>query len=284
MRPTRRLRVRGVVVKLSPMPRRGAARSTGTALAAVLLLLAAAGRAEEPPERVVRYDNDTLTVRLSKVPVGEVLDELSRASGAEIHGQPTGGDVSAEFESVPLTEALHRLLGEQNFALVYGDSGRLKAVKLLGGPQGPSSAAAAPAFGAPPAANAPTDPAMVLRLFASQSPVPVTGRLAQALGSETATFQQLMDAGMHNDDAGVRAEAVRAGIQNIEKDANLRSAVLNTVNSMDDSQLGQIVRGMAGDRAEEFMMHIATQSRASEMRIKASSVLQQLRTSGRAGG
>jgi hypothetical protein len=50
---------------------------------------------------------------------------------------------------------------------------------------------------------------------------------------------------------------------------------------MDDGQLGEFVRGMAGERAEEFMMHVATQSHASELRIKASSVLQQIRNAGR---
>jgi hypothetical protein len=252
-------------------------------LAAVLLL--GTVHADEPAAgRVVRYEDDRLSVKLDKVPVGEVLDELSRASGAEIRGQANGGEVSAEFEAVPLSEALHRLLGEQNFALVYGDGGKLKAVKLLGGPQQAPAPGTATAGVRPPPAPAPAagnDPGTLLRLFASQSPVPVTGRLAQTLGTETATFQQLMEAGMHNEDAGIRAEAVRAGLQGIERDANLRSAVLNGMNTMDDAQLGEFVRGMAGERAEEFMMHVATQSRASELRIKASSVLQQIRNSGR---
>ena len=41
-------------------------------------------------------------------------------------------DVSAEFESVPVAEGLYRLLGNQNFALIYGEDGNLKAVQLLG--------------------------------------------------------------------------------------------------------------------------------------------------------
>jgi hypothetical protein len=250
-------------------------------LAAVLLGTVHAD--DQAPGRVVRYEDDRLSVKLDKVPVSDVLDELSKVSGAEIRGQANGGDVTAEFDAVPLSEALHRLLGDQNFALVYGDSGKLKAVKLLGGPQQapPPGVATAGVRPQPSPAAGTNDPGTILRLFASQSPVAVTGRLAQTLGSETATFQQLMEAGMHNEDAGIRAEAVRAGLQGIERDANLRTAVLNTVNAMDDAQLGEFVRGMAGERAEEFMMHVATQSRASELRIKASSVLQQIRNAGR---
>jgi len=36
---------------------------------------------------------------------------------------------------VPLVEALHRLLGDQNFVVKYGKGGRPRAIKLLGGPQ-----------------------------------------------------------------------------------------------------------------------------------------------------
>jgi hypothetical protein len=277
-----RLRVGRRAVKLLRMrPRRAGWKATALAVA----LLLGVARAQDDG-RVIRYENDALTFKLAKVQVADVLAELSRVSGAEIRGQANSREVSAEFEAVPLSDALHRLLGDQNFALVYGDGGKLKAVKLLGGPQAPPAPGTATA-GVRAGVTTPSpsgDPGMVLRLFASQAPVPVTGRLAQTLGSDTATFQQLMDAGMHNEDAGIRAEAVRAGLQGIERDANLRNAVLNTVNSLDDAQLGEMIRGMAGERAEEFMMHVATQSRASELRIKASSILQQIRNAGRAGG
>jgi hypothetical protein len=264
----------------------GRSRWHAVLLGLVAVVLLGTVRADDGASaRVVRYEDDRLSVKLDKVPVGDVLEELSRASGAEIRGQPNGREVSAEFDAVPLSDALHRLLGEQNFALVYGDGGKLKAVKLLGGPQAPPAPGTATAGVRPPpqtpTAAGSNDPGMMLRMFASQSPVPISGRLAQTLGGETATFQQLMEAGMHNEDAGIRAEAVRAGLQGIERDSNLRSAVLNTVNSMEDAQLGEFVRGMAGERAEEFMMHVATQSRASELRIKASSVLQQIRSAGR---
>ena len=124
-------------------------RRRGAAAAAVVLvlggLLGARARGAAA-ERLIRYEKDALTVRLTNVPVAEVLDELRRQTGAEVRGQPcTPGAVSAEFEAVSLGDALHRLLGEQNFALVFGDGGRLKTVRLLGGPDGP---AAAPPSGA----------------------------------------------------------------------------------------------------------------------------------------
>src|SRR5437870_9785915 len=60
-------------------------------------------------------------------PGGRGPDALRRQTGAEIRGQPhTPGAVTAAFEAVPFGEALHRLLGDQNFALIFAAGGRLK--------------------------------------------------------------------------------------------------------------------------------------------------------------
>src|SRR3989475_5515601 len=150
--PRARLRVRHGVVKLFRMRLTPARR---LALAVLAAALAAPGaRSEEgAPGRVIHYEGDTLTVHLAGAPVTDVLDELGRQAGAEIRGQVRDPrEVSAEFEGVPLAEALHRLLGDQNFALVYGNEGRLKSVRLLGGPQTAAAAgAAAPPLSQPPA-------------------------------------------------------------------------------------------------------------------------------------
>src|SRR5207244_13264426 len=112
-------------------------RRRGAAAAAVVLvlggLLGARARGAAA-ERLIRYEKDALTVRLTNVPVAEVLDELRRQTGAEGRGQPCPpGAVTAEVEAVALGDALHRLLGEQHFALVFGDGGRLKTVGSSGG-------------------------------------------------------------------------------------------------------------------------------------------------------
>src|SRR5438046_6710027 len=83
--PGARLRVRDAVVKLARMRLTPARRLALALLAAALA--AAAGRSDAgAPERVIRYDRDLLPVRLTRVPVTDVLAELGRPAGAHIPG------------------------------------------------------------------------------------------------------------------------------------------------------------------------------------------------------
>ena len=262
----------------SPDARLGAVWRGPIAALALLAGLAVtfAQGSEGNVERVVRYANDQLTVRLARAPVGEVLDEIGRASGAEIRGQPDPREVSAEFENVPLPDALHRLLGNQNFTLKYGEKGRLVAIDLLGGPM--TAPPTVTPVGARPSPTTTQAPQLTLQEAARRHPpVPVTGALASALGTNAATVDQLVNTALHHDDVGVRQEALRTTLNAVESDAALRGSLLMTVNALDDAALGASLRGIAGDRAEEIVAQVATQARASELRVKASSVLQQLR-------
>src|SRR5438093_8155088 len=134
----------------------GSARSCGRATAAGIALAAMLGwrnarAADDAPVPLIAYSNDALTVRLSGVQNSDILQELARQSGAEIRGDVREArEVTADFQSVPLPEALARLLGEQDFALVYGKGGRLKAVRLLGGSR--AGAPSSPTTTVPPAA------------------------------------------------------------------------------------------------------------------------------------
>ena len=188
--------------------------------------------------------------------------------------------MSAEFENVPLLDALHRLLGNQNFMLKYREKSRLVAIDLLGGPAGPPSSVT-PVSARPASTTMPQPPQQNLQeALQRHPPVPVTGSLAAALGTNAATIDQLVNTALHHDDAGVRAEALRTTLNAVESDATLRGSLLATVSTIDDAALGASLRGIAGDRAEELVAHVATQARGSELRSKASSVLQQIRTQG----
>src|SRR5438552_81686 len=165
--PRARLRVRDAVDKLARMRLTPARRLALALLAAVLA--ASAGRSDEgAPERVIRYERDLLTVRLTSVPVTDVLDELGRQAGAQIRGQ----------------------------------------VRDL------------------------------------------------------------------------RAEAARIFIGTIDTDPALRTSVVAQLNALNDVTLGALFRNLAGDHAQEVAMQILSTARTSELRSKASVVLQQLRAGG----
>lgn len=235
--------------------------------------------AEEPPARVIRVEGDALSVRLQKVPVAEVLDEVRRQTGAQLRGSLRAPrDVSAEFDAVPLAEALQRLLGTENFALVYGHAGELRAIKLLPGPSAPGTSGVAVAQTMTTTTLAQPGGPGLLVLLDRHLPIPLSGRLSQVLGTDTASIRQLLELGMHNDDPAVRAEAVRQSVQVLETEPDLRAGLMSTVNGMDEGQLSEMLRSLAGERAEELAMHIATQTRVTELRVKASSVLQKLRS------
>jgi hypothetical protein len=258
----------------------GAVRLLVAGAVAVALQLGAtsARPADESYTRLIRYSGDKLTVHVTGVPIDDILGEIERQAGAEIRGGVRNPHpVTAEFEDVPLADALHRLLGDQNFALIYGRGGELKTLRLLGGPQTapPSVVAATPTAQPQPGA---VSPAVLADMFARHAPIPIKGRLAQALGTDNASFTQVADAALHNEDAAVRTEAVRTAMQALEGEPELRSAVVSAVTGIGDPELGNIVRGLAGERAEEIVRHVLTTARASELRIKASGVLQQLRT------
>ncbi len=274
------LRPGGSAAKLPTMPRR--ARMAAALLTIATVAAAVAARSDDPPPRVVRYHNDQLSVRLERVPLDEVLAALGQSSGAEIRGsvrEPR--DVTAQFDDVALPEALHRLLGDQNFMLKYGEGDRLRVIALLGGPQAvtktttPTPIAAPPTttLAPPPAAG----PAGALAMLQNHPPIPISGRLAEALGTPSATFQQLFDAAIRMEDAGVRAEAMRVWLNAFEAEPELRSSVVASLAGMDDAALSNMLRGMAGSRAEEIVSHIATQARATDLRLRASTVLQRLR-------
>jgi hypothetical protein len=145
-------------------------------------------------------------------------------------------------------------------------------VKLFGGPVGDSPRP--PPAPTPPASSSPVD---LQALIVEHPPIPVVGTLAAAAGGTKATLLQLLDIGIHSEDPMVRAQAVRIVVWTLEADPAMRSALIGQLSAMDDGALSNFLRGAAGDHAEEFTLQVLTQAQATEIRTKATSVLQRLR-------
>src|SRR5215510_2555090 len=65
--------------------------------------------------------NETLAAQVTAVPLGQVMAELGRLSGAQVIWRTPRDEkpFSVEFPALPLTEAITRLLREKNFMLFY---------------------------------------------------------------------------------------------------------------------------------------------------------------------
>jgi hypothetical protein len=253
-----------------------------TAAAAISTATILAGRnavsADEPAPRLVRYQDDALTVRVTDMPLTEVLDELNRQSGAEIRGEPREArNVQADFENVPLAQALARLLPDQNFALVYGKGGRLERIRLIGGTGEPTAfrVAVAPVK---PSAQEPSDAlGRLTELIDHHPPVAVDGALADAVGSGRATLRQLIDLSLHHEDESVRAEAMRVGMATLDREPDFRSAVMGELHKVDSSVLTAVLRGSGSDHAEDVAMQVLDLGGSPDFRLMLSSVVQRLR-------
>jgi hypothetical protein len=100
-------------------------------LVVVLLprLLIAAPSPDSAPRTfpaVLTLQDGKLTAQIASLPLHQVMEEVSRLSGAEVLwlGQAEEEQISAEFSAIPLAEALRRLLGEKNFMLFYVGAGQ----------------------------------------------------------------------------------------------------------------------------------------------------------------
>ncbi len=270
------------------MPRTRFARRfvAGRALAAALGLCALVARGADDaggPDRIIRYENDALTVRLVRVPVTDVLNELERQTGASVRGPLVDPrEVSAEFTAVPLPQALARLLGDQNFSLVYGEGGRLRVVSLL-----PGAPAAARAMATTTSTLVKGGDTVSLEQFAEiidrQQPIACDGVLAEAIGP-TATYRQLFDVALSHSDASIRMTAIGVAIRSIEGRPELRAKLIGAASGLDADRLSQLIESAAGNRAQEFASNVTAQTRATEVRAKFSTALHHLRRRGAGTG
>lgn len=254
----------------------------------------------------VRYHDDQLDVKLDKAPVTAVMTDLAKQSGAELRGGVTNPrDLTLEFRNLPLNVAMKRLLGEQNFTLTYADGGKLKVIRLLGGPTTATSKPdAAPKLSVGEvkldepkpgeAGPAPWPPSEEVRQAAERlasfvrgtQPIPVSGRLAEALGATEVPFSTLAQAALRGDDPRVRALALRTTIKALRSDAEIHEAFVTTITSIDDAQIMQFLRNTAGPNAATTAAGLARHSGSPALSRKVQGVAHQLRAeaAAQAGG
>src|SRR4029077_16899812 len=83
----------------------------------------------------------------------------------------------------------------------------------------------------------------------------------------------------HNEDAAVRAEAMGVFIGALDAEPEFREPVLRALDTLDDFTLTELLRGLAGSRAEEIAAQIAAHTHVSELSSRAWDILLRLGSS-----
>ena len=238
---------------------------------ACLAVSALAGGGEAP---LVNYDDGRLAVHADRVPVAAVLAEVARVAGASLRGNAPDREVSADLRDVPIEDVLERLLGKDNFALVYAADGRVRTIELLAEGSGlPSWPQPAGGVAGPEAEETPERQEDVLARR-----VAVTGRLAAALRNSDPTARQLINAALQQRSGRVRSEAQRRLLEAFDADPEIEDAYTRSFDTVDHPTLARMLRRMGPGHAEGFMAKLAAQARSEQLRLKAAALLELLRT------
>ena len=226
----------------------------------------------------VHYRDDKVSVDARDVPIASVLEAIARESGAELVGTPrTEGTVTVHLEKVPLKEALERLVGAQNFTLKYQEGGALKAIELRGGQE--AAEKPKPEAAAPTAQGNTTPPKWYAfyKTFDGRDPIPLSGDLKRALGRDEAGWDYLGNTAIASSDPHVRSEAMRAIVNALDHDPEMKEQVLATLGAMSDAELAEFARKSALYRAEDLVRNALRTTSDSELRSRARNVLNELR-------
>lgn len=226
----------------------------------------------------VRYQDDKVSVDARDVPVGAILTAIARESGAELVGAPRDDrTVTLHLDAVPLKEALERLVGEQNFTLKYQEGGALKAIELRGGREAAETPKHEPDK---PTAQGNTTPPKwyaFFKAFDRGDVIPLSGDLKKALDRDEARFDYLGNTAIGASDPRVRVEALRAVMNALDRDPEMKAAVLASLEAMTDAELAAFARNTAHYRAEDLVRNAMRETSDADLRSRARKVLHELK-------
>jgi hypothetical protein len=182
----------------------------------------------------VQWSRGRLSVQAGSQPLVEVLKSIRAQTGIEIRGDGALAEpVVKGFESLPLADALARLLSNTNHMIVQRGPRQPLLVVVLGGagsgvgttPSAPAAAFSRPTAVAPPVAAAAAQQA------AQQAALQRAQQAAQ-----TVTPQSLRDTALSSPDTAARIEAVERLAEMAEKgDANSLAVLRQALNDPSDA-------------------------------------------------
>jgi hypothetical protein len=262
---------------------------------ASMTAVAETGEAAAQP---LRYEGDRLTGDVVDMSLHAMLMEIGRQSGARVRIEGVvDRDVSGRFPGLPLYEGLRRVLGGDNFTLVYargsgGDPGpaRLKEIQVFGGGDGPSvtnggraDARTAPVArsggAATPVAGGGGMMEELSLLLQKHSAIPLRpgSALAATLGGEQASFQDLLGFAIRENNGALRFEAAQVLANVFDSDPDARGMFGGRQGDADTEALASLVRASGSPFAEQFLAEVARNLRTPALRIKLTQIRAKLR-------
>jgi hypothetical protein len=258
-----------------------------------LVLAASEARPEDAPQArqqpaaggaIVRYESDRLTVDATDAPFVDLLAELARRTGARIDasGLDPEARVTQRFASVPLRDALDRLLQGYNFFAVVqpsrdanggADGAELVSLQVIGrAGERRIVVDGAPRPRVRANADAPTRPVTEQYREFLTTEVDLHGedQLAAALQGRPATMMSVFDLAFRSEDQGIRADATRVAARALDAQAN---AFAIEDGKGDVSRVIELLRLGAGSSAEEFIAALAAHLQNPRLKAQAHEVL-----------
>lgn len=228
--------------------------------------------------QTVTWANDTLSLRVDKMPVADLLQQITKQTGAELKGRPvTDREISLQFDGLSLEESLHRILGSQNFTLRFAANGSPSVIELLGGPEAPVQQAkdTSPAMGITPNPDRPALPPRLgfPRTFPSRRQLDLPEVLQKVVGSKSATFDQTFDIATLHKEALTRAMASQVVLSQIERDRRVRRSVLSAMAKLDDATLENFRGTVEGERVHDLLEFLSVHAREPSLQHKATIAL-----------
>jgi hypothetical protein len=82
----------------------------------------------------LKVEGRTLSANVKEVPLKTILEKLKKETGIWIKGSESllQGNISAQFNNLPLQDALNRILSSMNYSLVFGPNDKLEGVVIIG--------------------------------------------------------------------------------------------------------------------------------------------------------
>jgi hypothetical protein len=220
----------------------------------VLCVSALAAGAAEPP--AVRWIDGRITADLRDVPRDEAVAALARATGVVFRGDLHDRDaVQARLRGASFREAVARVVGGQNFTIVYDAGGHPRRVDLWGMPRVPTRTPARPA----------SAPQGFATLVTRHPPVDLPPVLAQALGMPRSGLPWVLRGGLRHHDPAVAAAAAALFVRQVARDPSLRGAFLRA----DDRRLRTVLGTWAGTALAKLVHALVAQAPDPAMRHRA---------------